>query len=68
MNKVFTRILNERDSFRKEKYSAASSQNNSEVSENNAESSVQNTDKDLSETSEQENVIQKSAKTQVEIN
>ena len=64
----FTRILNERDSFRKEKYSAASSENNSEVSENNAESSVQNTDKDLSETSEQENVIQKSAKTQVEIN
>tara|TARA_B100000965_G_scaffold330231_1_gene293911 strand:- start:1438 stop:1887 length:450 start_codon:yes stop_codon:yes gene_type:complete len=63
----FTRILNERESFRREKFSASNSENNSEVNEN-IENSDQNIDKELPETSEDKSKIQKSAKPQVEIN
>ena len=66
----FTRILNERESFRREKISAISSENNSNVTEENIENSDQNKDKDkdLIEKTEDEDKIQKSAKSQVEIN
>ena len=64
----FTRILNERESFRREKFSASSSENNPEVSENNTEDLDHNTDKDLIETSEDQNKNEKSVKTQLEIN
>ena len=66
----FTRIINERESFRREKISAISSENNSNVTEENIENSDQNKDKDkdLIEKTEDEDKIQKSAKSQLEIN
>jgi len=59
----FTRILNERESFRKEKFL----ENNSEVSEEKTEISKKNLDKDLVNTSGDENKIQEEVKSQVEI-
>jgi hypothetical protein len=66
----FTRIINERESFKREKFSAISSENNSDVTEQNIENSDQNKDKDkdLIEKAEDEAKISKSAKSQVEIN
>ena len=61
----FTRILNEKENFRKEKFPDSKTDNNSEVSEENTD---QNYNKDLVEASSDENKIQKSAKPQVEIN
>ena len=58
----FTRILNERESFRKDKL-----ENNSEVSEENTENSKKNHEKDLVNNSNDENKIQKETKSQVEI-
>ena len=57
----FTRIINERESFRREKISAISSENNSNVTEENIENSDQNKDKDkdLIEKTEDEDKIQK---------
>ena len=59
----FTRILNERESFRKEKFL----ENNSEVSEENSENSKKNHDKDLVNTSGDDSKIQDEVKSQVEI-
>mgnify|MGYP001254752077 CR=1 FL=1 len=63
----FTRIINERESYRREKFSDSSSQNNTEIVEDNDENSEQNPSKDLAEKSGDENKIQKSAKSQIEI-
>ena len=52
----FTRILNERESFRKEKLYEDKSKNNLDVTEKNNE----NSDKGLSEKSDDETEIQKS--------
>ena len=60
----FTRILNERESFRKEKLSEDKSQNNLDVAEENNE----NSEKGFSEKSDNETEIQKSTESQVEIN
>ena len=62
----FTRILNERESFRKEKLSEYKSQNNLDVAEENMEVS----DKDLVKISEDENEteIKKSEESLVDIN
>ena len=60
----FTRILTERESFRKEKLSEDKSNNNLDVTEKNNEKS----DKGLSEKSDDETKIQKSIESQVEIN
>ena len=64
----FTRILNERESFRKEKTSGSSLENNSDTNEQNLENSEQNSNNDLVEESKDENKVQKSVKSQVEIN
>ena len=64
----FTRILNERESFRREKFSATNSENNPDVSENNTEDLDQNTDKELIETSEDQDKNEESVKAQLEIN
>ena len=64
----FTRILNERESFRREKFSATNSENNPEVFENNTEDLDQNTDKDLVETSEDQDKNEKNLKSQPDIN
>ena len=59
----FTRILNERESYRKDKYSENKSDNNSDVNDQNID-----TDKDSDkESSIEENKIQKNSKTQAEI-
>ena len=64
----FTRILNERESFRREKISENKSENNSEMNNENIENSDQNSQKNLVETPNDETEIEKSAKQQAEIN
>ena len=60
----FTRILNERESFKKEKFS----DNKFNVVEENNESSGQETSKNLAETSNDEVTVENSEKSQLEIN
>tara|TARA_Y100001935_G_scaffold240174_1_gene228483 strand:+ start:148 stop:600 length:453 start_codon:yes stop_codon:yes gene_type:complete len=64
----FTRIFNERESYKREKYLESKSQNNSDINEENIVNSKQNSDKDLVETSSEETKVLKSTKSQVEIN
>ena len=63
----FTRILNERENFRREKFSHSSSENNNDIVYANDENLDQNSSKELSEKSGDETKIQKSAKLQPEI-
>ena len=63
----FTRVLNEKESLRKERFSENRSQNNIDTSEENTENSDQSSDKNLVETSSEESDIQKSVKSQAEI-
>ena len=60
----FTRILNERESFKKDKFS----DNKFNVGEDNNESSVQNTSKNLAEKSGDDVIIENTEKSQIEIN
>ena len=60
----FTRILNERESFKKEKFS----DNKFNVVEENNESSGQDTSKNLTKTSSDEVTVENSEKSQIEIN
>jgi len=65
----FTRILNERESFRREKFSESKSENSSDFAEENIKNSEQDTDKNnLVETSSEEAKIEKSIEPQSEIN
>ena len=64
----FTRILSERESFRKEKYSYNRSENISEVAKENVENSDQNSEKNQLEVANDKSDIQKNEKPQVEIN
>ncbi len=64
----FTRILNERDSFRREKSSVSKLENNLEVAHENGDNFGQNSEKNLDEPSNDETKIQKNIKTQPEIN
>ena len=64
----FTRILNEREIYRKEKFSENRSENSSDEIEENVENNNENSVKDLTDTSNDETKVQKSAKSQVEIN
>ena len=63
----FTRILNERESFRREKFSENKS-DNSDISAQNIEDSDQVSDKNLPDENSDENEIQKKNKSQLEIN
>ena len=63
----FTRILNERESLRKEKFSENRSENNPEIPNENIENSTENSDKDLVDNSGDESKIQKEVKSSVEI-
>ena len=63
----FKRILNERESFKREKFSFDKSQDNSDGIEENIENSDQNLNKDLEDKSLEENKIQESAKSQLEV-
>ena len=60
----FTRILNERESHRREKFEEKKTENNSDVLEEN----IENSDKELAEGSNEENKIKDSTKSQAEIN
>ena len=60
----FTRILNERESFKKEKLS----ENKLNLSEGNNESSSQNTSKNLVEANSDDVTIDNSEKSQIEVN
>ena len=62
----FTRILNERESFRRDKFLENNSESNSEVSDENTENSKNPHDKDLVNNSGDENKIRE-AKSPVEI-
>ena len=63
----FTRVLNERESFRKDKISESRSENNTDVTEANIVNNEKNSDNNLVETSSDETEIQKNAKSQAEI-
>ena len=64
----FTRILNERESIKREKFLESRTENNPEVIDNIGKNLDQNSaDKALDETGD-ETKIQKTAKTQVEVN
>ena len=64
----FTRILNERLSFKRDKLLDNKSESNLDISSQNIENSEQSSDKDLAETSNDETTIQKDLKSQAEIN
>ena len=64
----FTRILNERETFKKEKFLDKNSENSFNGNNENHENSEQNSVKDLAEANSDENKIQKIEKAQVEIN
>ena len=64
----FTRILNERESYKKEKFSEDSSEKTSSVVIENVENTEENSIKNLADTSTNEPEVQKSAKAQFEIN
>ena len=64
----FTRILNERESFRKEKFSETKTENNSISIDENNDISPNNAVKDVTDRSDDETKIENSAKSQVEIN
>ena len=63
----FTRILNERESFRREKSLENKSETNSDISKENIDNSEKNSNKDLINNSNDENKIEKDSKSQLEI-
>ena len=63
----FTRILNEKESLRKDKILENRSENNSDILNENNENSLQNSDKNLVDKSTDESKIQKEIKPQPEI-
>ena len=64
----FTRILNERESYKRDKFSEINSENHSDLVKENTENSEQKSTKELEASSDDEIKTQKSAKPQVEIN
>ena len=56
----FTRILNERESFRREKYTQNTSDNSTETVKENMQKSEENSDKNFVEEASEETKIQKS--------
>ena len=64
----FTRILNEKDNFRREKFSEAKTDNSSDVVHENNENPEIDSDKNLVDTSSDETEIQKNSKSQIEVN
>ncbi len=64
----FTRILNEREIFRREKSLENQSENNNSVLEENIENPTQSSDKDLEKVSSEENKAGDNIKPQAEIN
>ena len=63
----FTRILNERENFKRDKFTDSSSEGSTDVTEENIENRVQPSNKVLDETTNDETKIDKSTKSQVEV-
>ena len=63
----FTRILNERESFKRDKFSDSNSDNGIEIVQENTENNEQNLVKNTDETPSDETNSQKTVKSQVEI-
>ena len=63
----FTRILNERESFKKEKFSESRPEKNSDSTIENIENSDQDSEKEITGTSNEESTIDKRAKSQADI-
>ena len=64
----FTRILNEKESFKRDKITESKSEKNSVIKNQNVEDSDLNSNEDLVEESSDEANVQKNTKYQVEIN
>jgi len=64
----FTRILNEKESLRREKFSETNSENNLTAKAENIENTEQNSEKEVVELPSDEVEIQKRAKSQPDIN
>ena len=64
----FTRILNERENLRKEKFLEGKTDNNLEIAGDNIESLDQNSEKETNEESGEETKLENSTKVQLEIN
>ena len=64
----FTRVLNEKESFRREKFVESKSENSLDVIGENIANSDKNSVKDLPDTSVNDDQIQKSENSQTEIN
>ena len=64
----FTRILNERESFKREKFIESRSENNPQITDDIDENLDQNSEDKTLDASSDETEIQKTAKTQVEVN
>jgi len=64
----FTRVLNERESFKREKVIESISENNLNTTGENIENSQKNSDKDLTDSPGDDNEIQKNENSQVEVN
>ena len=64
----FTRILNEKENYKRDKFLEGKAENNSEITDQNTYNSNQNSDKDLPKSSSDETENQNSPKPQVEIN
>ena len=62
----FTRVLNEKESYRREKNSENKSENSPQTSEENIENFEQNSDKNLAQSDETD--IEKSSNSQAEVN
>ena len=64
----FTRVLNERENDKKEKFSENRTENNADVADEIIENSDKNSAEDLVKSSNDETKIQKTAKSQIDIN
>ena len=64
----FTRVLNEKESFRREKFIESRSENSLNASGENTEDSQKNSDKDSIDSHGENNEIQNNENSQVEIN
>ena len=64
----FTRVLNEKESSRREKFAENKTENSLDVKGENIENSEKNPDKNIIETSSDDNIIKKSENSQAEIN
>ena len=64
----FTRVLNERESFKREKFIESRSENSKDIIVENIENSQKKSDKESTESTVEDNEIQKNENSQVEIN